>query len=141
MDADCWFAGLTTVDLVLTPTASVAGWRIDELDTMVSRFGAMHTSYWNATGNPALALPMGFSGTPGAGGLPLSMQLAGPPFAESLVLRAGEPREFRRARRDSCTPSATGRDRRRDGSRRLPLPNGQKSTMPPWQDRPEPSPL
>ncbi len=80
----------TTVDLVMTPTASVAGWRIDELDTMVSRFGAMHTSYWNATGNPALALPMGFSGTPGAGGLPVSMQLVGAPFAESLVLRAGD---------------------------------------------------
>jgi aspartyl-tRNA(Asn)/glutamyl-tRNA(Gln) amidotransferase subunit A len=79
-----------TVDLVITPTASVAGWKIDELDTMMSRFGAMHTSYWNATGNPALALPMGFSGVPHEGGLPVSLQIVGPAFAESLVLKAGD---------------------------------------------------
>jgi len=79
-----------TVDLIITPTSSVAGWKIDELDSMADRFGAMHTGYWNALGNPALALPMGFSGQPRAGGLPLSLQIIGRPFTESLVLRAGD---------------------------------------------------
>src|SRR6185503_15668704 len=40
---------------------------------------------FNITGQPALALPCGFSST----GLPLSLQLAGRPFEEALVLRAG----------------------------------------------------
>jgi aspartyl-tRNA(Asn)/glutamyl-tRNA(Gln) amidotransferase subunit A len=78
------------VDLVITPTSSVAGWKIDELDLMMERFGAMHTGYWNAVGNPALVVPMGFSGEPGTGGLPLSLQIVGKPFAEGLVLRAGD---------------------------------------------------
>lgn len=78
------------VDLVITPTSSVAGWKIDELDLMTERFGAMHTGYWNAVGNPALVVPMGFSGEPGAGGLPLSLQIVGKPFTEALVLRAGD---------------------------------------------------
>ncbi len=78
------------VDLVITPTSSVAGWKVDELDLMMERFGAMHTGYWNAVGNPALVVPMGFSGEPGSGGLPLSLQIVGKPFAEALVLRAGD---------------------------------------------------
>jgi aspartyl-tRNA(Asn)/glutamyl-tRNA(Gln) amidotransferase subunit A len=46
----------------------------------------LFTSYWNAVGLPAMALPMGFN----ADGLPLSLQLAGRPFAEGTVLRAGD---------------------------------------------------
>ena len=46
---------------------------------------------FNMTGNPALALPCGFTppleGAPS--GLPLGMQLVGAPFNEALVLRAG----------------------------------------------------
>ena len=38
------------------------------------------------TGQPALALPMGFN----ADGLPLSLQIAGRPFEDALVLRAGD---------------------------------------------------
>jgi len=40
---------------------------------------------FNITGLPTLALPCGFSPT----GLPLSLQVAGRPFEEALVLRAG----------------------------------------------------
>jgi aspartyl-tRNA(Asn)/glutamyl-tRNA(Gln) amidotransferase subunit A len=46
----------------------------------------LFTTYWNAAGNPALAVPMGFTGS----GLPLSLQIAGRPFEELLVLRAGD---------------------------------------------------
>jgi aspartyl-tRNA(Asn)/glutamyl-tRNA(Gln) amidotransferase subunit A len=44
------------------------------------------TSYWNVMGQPALAVPMGFN----AGGLPLSLQIAGRPFEDALVLRTGD---------------------------------------------------
>jgi aspartyl-tRNA(Asn)/glutamyl-tRNA(Gln) amidotransferase subunit A len=37
-------------------------------------------------GNPVLAVPVGFT----AAGLPLSMQIAGPPFGEAAALRAGQ---------------------------------------------------
>jgi aspartyl-tRNA(Asn)/glutamyl-tRNA(Gln) amidotransferase subunit A len=43
----------------------------------------------NLTGLPTLALPCGFS----ASGLPLSLQLAGRPFEEATVLRAGHAYE------------------------------------------------
>jgi aspartyl-tRNA(Asn)/glutamyl-tRNA(Gln) amidotransferase subunit A len=80
-------AGLfADVDLVITPTSSVAGWTIDSLATMAERFGAMHTGYWNAVGNPALVVPMGFNDI----GLPLSLQIVGRPFEEAAVLRAGD---------------------------------------------------
>lgn len=48
------------VDAILTPTSSVAAWAVDELGLM-DRFASMHTAYWNAVGNPALAIPMGFN--------------------------------------------------------------------------------
>jgi aspartyl-tRNA(Asn)/glutamyl-tRNA(Gln) amidotransferase subunit A len=45
-----------------------------------------HTAYWNAVGNPVLAVPMGVN----ADGLPLSMQLAARPFEEALLVRVGD---------------------------------------------------
>jgi aspartyl-tRNA(Asn)/glutamyl-tRNA(Gln) amidotransferase subunit A len=45
----------------------------------------VHTPYWDSTGNPVLAVPIGFT----ASGLPLSMQIAGRPFDEATVLAAG----------------------------------------------------
>jgi aspartyl-tRNA(Asn)/glutamyl-tRNA(Gln) amidotransferase subunit A len=44
---------------------------------------------FNITGSPTLALPCGFS----ASGLPLSLQLSGRAFEESLVLRVGHAYE------------------------------------------------
>lgn len=74
------------VDLVVTPTTSVAGMRIDELDALHETASPMHTGYWNPLGNPALAIPMGL--TPAS--LPTSLQIIGRPFEESTVLRAGD---------------------------------------------------
>lgn len=56
--------------------AKVARWGTLELGSFASVF--------NVTGQPAIALPTGFS----AGGLPTGMQIAGPAFAEERVLRA-----------------------------------------------------
>jgi aspartyl-tRNA(Asn)/glutamyl-tRNA(Gln) amidotransferase subunit A len=75
------------VDLIATPTIGIAAPRLDDLAAQkVDLVPMLFTSYWNAVGLPAMALPMGFN----AGGLPLSLQLAGRPFAEATVLRAGD---------------------------------------------------
>jgi aspartyl-tRNA(Asn)/glutamyl-tRNA(Gln) amidotransferase subunit A len=77
------------VDLVVTPTAGTGALRYDDRDELASLdtlLETMFTGYWNATGYPALSVPMGFT----AGGLPLSLQLAGRPFDEALVLRSGD---------------------------------------------------
>jgi amidase len=44
-----------------------------------------YTTMWNLTGNPALALPAGFDDE----GLPLSVQLVGPPDSEERLLSVG----------------------------------------------------
>ena len=49
----------------------------------------MQTMPWNVTGNPALAMPAGFS----AAGMPLSVQIVGRAFDEATVLRAGAAME------------------------------------------------
>lgn len=76
------------LDLVVTPTTSVSAPALDELDRYYSVPGlrALHTEYWNAVGNPALSVPMGFA----ADGMPLGLQIAGPVFDEATVLRAGD---------------------------------------------------
>jgi Asp-tRNA(Asn)/Glu-tRNA(Gln) amidotransferase A subunit family amidase len=80
------------VDLVLTPTSSTGAPTLAEIHERITvaprreDLPAIHTEYWSATGNPAVSVPIGFT----AGGLPLGMQLAGRPFDEALVLRAGD---------------------------------------------------
>lgn len=79
------FAG---VDLIAMPAASrvapdyetvIGGSPLEVLD-------GVHTTYWDAVGNPALMVPMGFN----ADGMPLSLQLAAAPFAEDLLVQAGD---------------------------------------------------
>ena len=52
-------------------------------------FARSNMSPFNISGLPALALPCGFS----SAGLPISLQIAGRPFAEATVLRAGHAYE------------------------------------------------
>ena len=47
---------------------------------------------WNHLGNPAAALPAGFDGA----GLPLSVQLAGPPDSEEMLLSLAHQLEVAR---------------------------------------------
>ncbi len=71
-------------DLFLTANASPAP-RLDRHDTLSFWKGPNFTSPFNCTGGPALALLCGFT----KAGLPLSMQIAGRPFDDARVLRAG----------------------------------------------------
>lgn len=81
----------TEVDLVVCPTAQCGGPRYDELagwnwTGMTDFMARVNTPYWDCVGNPVLAVPVGFT----AAGLPLSMQIAAPPFGEAAALRVGQ---------------------------------------------------
>jgi aspartyl-tRNA(Asn)/glutamyl-tRNA(Gln) amidotransferase subunit A len=80
---------LGTVDLLATPTAPTpAPTFAAAYDTSVG-FPRTNMPPFNLSGLPALALPCGFT----RAGLPVSLQLAGRPFDEATVLRAGHAYE------------------------------------------------
>jgi aspartyl-tRNA(Asn)/glutamyl-tRNA(Gln) amidotransferase subunit A len=91
-------------DLFLTANTSAAP-RLDRHDALSFWTRPNFTSPFNCTGGPALAVLCGF----GREGLPLSLQIAGRPFDDARVLRAGHA--FERAtdfhkRRPALTPGA-----------------------------------
>jgi aspartyl-tRNA(Asn)/glutamyl-tRNA(Gln) amidotransferase subunit A len=71
-------------DLFLTANTSAAP-RLDQHDILAFWTRPNLTSPFNCTGGPALAVLCGF----GREGLPLSLQIAGRPFDDARVLRAG----------------------------------------------------
>ncbi|MFM9940811.1 MAG: amidase [Hyphomicrobiaceae bacterium] len=75
-------------DLFLTVNTSAAP-RLDQHDTVSFWQKPNLTSPFNCTGGPALAVLCGFT----KAGLPLSMQIAGRPFDDARVLRAGHAYE------------------------------------------------
>ena len=77
---------LQRVDLLATPTAVGPAPPFSVVWNPDYPFGRSNMPPFNLTGLPALALPCGFS----PAGLPLSLQLAGRPFDEATVLRAGQ---------------------------------------------------
>ncbi len=80
---------MTDVDVVVMPTAALGAPPYDEMlghdDAFETMSQRVFTPYWDGLGSPVLAVPIGFT----AAGLPLSMQIAGRPFAEGTVLRVG----------------------------------------------------
>ncbi len=84
---------LTGYDLVATPTVktrvpTLAETDIDENPANWSRFMAVsaNTRPFNYLGLPTISIPCGFDDR----GLPVGLQLAGRPFAESTVLKAAD---------------------------------------------------
>ncbi|GAB2643246.1 amidase [Gordonia jinhuaensis] len=74
-------------DLLICPTTPGKAYEIGQLDgadfvaaSAKASPVAAYTSVWNVCGNPAAAVPAGFSD-----GLPLSVQLVGPPNSEPLL--------------------------------------------------------
>lgn len=88
--ADAFLGALfAEVDLVVTPTTPTAALPVGQLDgrgaiaALTRATGvSSYTSIWNALGNPAAALPAGFTDD----GLPLSVQVVGPPNSEPLIV-------------------------------------------------------
>lgn len=96
---------LESVDLLACAAIPVPAPRLEDVDTSPLRYSAPITVPFNITGHPALSLCCGF----GKGGLPLALQLAGRPFDESRVLRAGHAYERAtrwRERRPAIAPQA-----------------------------------
>ncbi len=75
---------LDDVDVVVAPTATTTAPTLDLMGADGESLWRINTPYWDAVGNPVLAVPIGF-----VDGLPLSMQIAGAPFAEATILRLG----------------------------------------------------
>ena len=78
-----------SVDLLITPTVRVPPFTITDLqadpDTIRAKELAMlhNTRPWNFSGLPTISVPGGFTRT----GLPIGIQITGPPGGEALVLR------------------------------------------------------
>ncbi|WP_330182125.1 amidase [Nocardia sp. NBC_01503] len=78
-----------TADVLITPTTPGPAWPVGQLTGMDFHGAALKslpaaswTNIWNVCGNPAAAIPTGFSGA----GLPLSAQLIGPPNSELRLI-------------------------------------------------------
>jgi aspartyl-tRNA(Asn)/glutamyl-tRNA(Gln) amidotransferase subunit A len=80
---------LQEVDVLATPTAVGTAPSFATVYDPNFPFARSNMAPFNMSGLPALALPCGF----GANGLPISLQLAGRPFDEATVLRAGHAYE------------------------------------------------
>ncbi|MCW2540232.1 MAG: Amidase [Frankiales bacterium] len=72
-------------DLLITPTTLVPPLPVDNLD-FGDLIASILTPYWNATGNPAMSIPMGLT----SGGLPVGLQLAAKPFDEATIFQAAD---------------------------------------------------
>lgn len=76
---------LSVHDALLTPNALSTANPFSDFTPNPVKWGGVMTGPFNATGNPALAIPIGF----GANGLPLGAQLVGRPFDEAMLFRIG----------------------------------------------------
>jgi aspartyl-tRNA(Asn)/glutamyl-tRNA(Gln) amidotransferase subunit A len=76
------------IDAMVMPAASVVAPTYEALlsSPMMQVMKGVHTMYWDAVGNPALVVPMGFNDA----GLPLSLQIAARPFAEDTLVQVGD---------------------------------------------------
>jgi aspartyl-tRNA(Asn)/glutamyl-tRNA(Gln) amidotransferase subunit A len=80
---------LKSVDVLATPTALKPATPFAQAYDPEFGFPRSNMPPFNLTGSPTLAVPCGFSSS----GLPLSLQLAGRPFAEGTVLQIGHAYE------------------------------------------------
>ena len=81
-------AVLREVDVIMLPTAEPAK-TLQPVPPETLLTKSNFTTAFNGSGNPALALCMGFT----ADGMPLSLQIAGRVFDEATVLRVGDAYE------------------------------------------------
>jgi aspartyl-tRNA(Asn)/glutamyl-tRNA(Gln) amidotransferase subunit A len=76
------------IDVLASLTCPMVAWQLDSATVQEVLSVPIMTSRWNALGCPAVSAPIGMVRTEGSpGGLPLGMQLASLPGADSMVLR------------------------------------------------------
>jgi aspartyl-tRNA(Asn)/glutamyl-tRNA(Gln) amidotransferase subunit A len=78
-------------DIIATPVAPATAFKIGEktADPLTMYLSDIFTISVNLAGLPALSLPCGYDGM----GMPVGLQLIGPPFGEEAILRAGDAYE------------------------------------------------
>ena len=82
-------AAMADVDVLLTTAAPAEAPEIEGMAKWASMEKPGFTMPFNLTGLPAMSICSGF----GAGGLPVSIQLVGKPFAEAMLLRVAQAYE------------------------------------------------
>jgi aspartyl-tRNA(Asn)/glutamyl-tRNA(Gln) amidotransferase subunit A len=80
---------MADLDILITASAPAEAPKIDAVPKWAMLEKPNFTMPFNLTGLPALSLCTGY----GVGGLPVSMQIVGKPFAEATVFRAGQAYE------------------------------------------------
>jgi aspartyl-tRNA(Asn)/glutamyl-tRNA(Gln) amidotransferase subunit A len=80
---------MADLDILITASAPAEAPKINEVPKWAMLEKPNFTMPFNLTGLPALSVCTGY----GAGGLPVSMQIVGKPFAEATVFRAGHAYE------------------------------------------------
>jgi aspartyl-tRNA(Asn)/glutamyl-tRNA(Gln) amidotransferase subunit A len=81
---------MADLDILITASAPAEAPKINEVPKWAMFERPNFTMPFNLTGLPALSLCTGY----GIGGLPVSMQIVGKPFAEATVFRAGHAYEM-----------------------------------------------
>jgi aspartyl-tRNA(Asn)/glutamyl-tRNA(Gln) amidotransferase subunit A len=81
-------AVMEDLDVLITPTATTPPALRSTMTVEKQLFSPNFTGHWNLTGQPAMAVPCGF--TSDEKPLPLSMQIIGKPFAEATVFKVGD---------------------------------------------------
>jgi len=87
--ADAFHALFADIDVALTASSMDPACRIDDRQAIDYTYSRQARAPFNVTGNPALAVPIGFSKS----GLPLSMQIVGSAYGEALVYRVADAYE------------------------------------------------
>ena len=93
---------MENLDILITASAPGEAPRIDEVPKWAMLEKPNFTMPFNVTGLPALSVCTGY----GQGGLPVSMQIIGKPFAEATVFRAGYAYEMATSWRAKRPPLA-----------------------------------
>lgn len=81
------------LDVIVTPTTAGGASSFADIDQVIQGdfFHQIHTQYWDCVGNPAISVPMGFTGI----GLPIALQVVGKPFDEVAMLKAADAFQIR----------------------------------------------
>jgi aspartyl-tRNA(Asn)/glutamyl-tRNA(Gln) amidotransferase subunit A len=79
-------AAMAGLDVVITAGASGEAPKLDAIPKWDTFASPSFTMPFNVAGYPAMSICSGF----GPGGLPVSVQIAGKPFQDAMVLRVGD---------------------------------------------------
>ena len=93
-------AAFDDVDVLLTASSMDPACRIDDTEAVERTYPRQARTPFNVSGHPAITLMSGLS----SGGMPLSLQLVTPAFAEALLLRAAHGFERAAPWKDRAPP-------------------------------------